>query len=161
MRLIFLTIFAFMMLTGFTGCFKSTQASRSTEAAEMSALRYQENVHSLVEAFIKDYRTTATREANRLYNEAKASITNADGTASAKNLEVISNQRIEHFKDIELTCATMREKLIAADRDIEHLLKYTAALKDYFNKRTEAAELLNKGTDQTIKILDSLIGGKK
>lgn len=158
MRFLLVSMF---LLVALTGCFKSTQATRSTEAAEMSALRYQENVHTLVEAFIRDYRDTATREANRLYNEAKASITNADGVANAHNLEVISNRRIEHFKDIEITCATMREKLITADKDIEHLLKYTNALKDYFNKRTEAAELLNKGTDQTIKILDSLIGGKK
>lgn len=144
---------------GMSGC-SSTQAARATVAMEESAINYRRNMGRVVEAFIADYKVKAQAEADALADAAIKAETGADGKVNPNNIRIIYEIKAEKYSIIERVAIGMRAKLIAADQDIEHLLQYSKALKEYFNQSTSTAQLLNQSSQQVIDLLDSFIQKK-
>lgn len=150
-----------ILLISILGCSKSEQAIRSTIAIEESAKRYQQNVEKLVESLIADLKFNLQSEADNLYVDAVKSITKSDGTVDANNHQLLMNKKVEHYKNAELIAIETRNKLIAANVDIENLLQYTKTMQEYFKQRTNVAAMLNESSTKMISTLDSLIKKKE
>jgi hypothetical protein len=149
------------LLLALSGCGRSEQASNSVNNLELSAMSYHRNMEKVVNAFIDDYRTQARAVADQLAADAIRAEVGLDGKASAANLQLILNKKMEHYTQIELRVIDMRRKLIEANKDIDHLLQYSAALKSYFTQRTETAQLLNQSSEQLLQLLEQFVKGKK
>jgi len=159
------TLTSLMLVSVFflPACGSYKEAARANLAIEMSAINYQKNMAKIVEAFIADYRARARAEADRLCDDAiAAEIRVVDGkqVVNPTNYQIIVDNKIRHYQTIEKHVVAMRAKIIEANKDIEHLLKYTAALKEYFDQSTNVAEMLNAGSEAVVTIMDGLIKKK-
>jgi len=156
-----LILIAVLPLVCFTGCYRSNAAQNVNAAMEASAISYQKNMERVLEGFITDYRTQAQAKADELAADAiKAEVDPLTGKASAKNLQIILEKKVEQYALIEQRIVDMRKKIIAANVDIDHLLQYSASLKEYFKQRNNAAELLNQSSETTVKLLDQFVKAK-
>jgi hypothetical protein len=157
-------VIAFLLLPGLlglTGCMQTNVRAKYTQdRIEASAVNYQANVEKLVHALIDDYRDTAIAKADELAAAAIAAETGADGKASAKNLQIIQNKKLEHYAYIERNVITLRSKLIAAAKDMDHVKQYSQAMREYWDKSASTAGILNQSSEQMIGLLEQFVGGK-
>jgi hypothetical protein len=142
------------------GCFAQPQAQNAVNMMEASAIHYQRNMDRVVEGFIGDYRRESQKTVDALANQAIAAEVGLDGKANAMNLQIILAKKVEQYQAIELRVIEMRSKILEASQDIEHLLKYSVALKEYFAQRNSTASVLNESSATLISTLDQIISKK-
>jgi len=156
-------ILCFCLLLTVLGCGRSIEAERAATMIELSAINHSRNMDRVVEGFIADYRKTAREKADDLSANAIKSITKTvDGekVANPNNVQFILKQKAKHYAKIEVKCIGMRRKILLANKDIEHILAYSKALKGYFNQRASFGELLNESSATVIEALDAFTGKK-
>lgn len=157
--------FVFIPLLCLCGCWGThTQATNSASMIEVSAMNYSQNMQKILDAFIQDYRLRAREQADTLTDNALASVTKVvDGKPSANpdTVKALLERKAELYTKIELNVVSMRQKIIDANKDMEHILKYSQALKEYFNQKTNTMELIQSNSGDLINMLDSFIGKKK
>lgn len=158
-------LIAFLLLPGLlmlAGCVQSTaEAKRNNENQAFAATNYQRNVERLVYALIDDMCESAYEKADALAADAVKGETGPDGKASAKNLKLIQDKKLEHYKQIEVNRIALRSKLIEAAKDMDHLREYSKALSDYWEKSASTAGLLNQSSEAVIQMLDKFVKGPK
>lgn len=158
-------LIAFLLLPGLlalSGCVQTTERAKlNNEAQAMAAANYQKNVENLVYALIDDICNAAYAEADRLEADATAAETGPDGKANAKNLRLIQEKKLEHYKAIEVNRIVLRKKLADAARDMDHLRDYNQALRQYWDKSASTAGLLNQSSETLIGLLDKFVKGPK
>lgn len=148
-----------LAIVGSSGC-SSVAAGNANNAIELSAISYQKNVTKLVEAFIADYRATARTTADSLYEKAKASVTGADGKVNAATLEAVTNKRLADYAETESNCIAMRNKLILANTDIDHILALTKQMREYFASANKMSISMNDASGAVMDTIGTLIAKK-
>jgi len=144
-----------------SGCFgPKTQASRAVSAMEVSAIQYSKNMNAMVDAFIADYRENALARIDEETNAALQSVTKPDGSINIKTAQAILNKKLQDYGTVERKCIEMRRKPLEAYKDIEHLLKYSEALQEYFGQQASTAKILEHSSDEMLKVLDRFVAGK-
>lgn len=156
-----LLLFAVLSL-GLTGCWgTSREANRAVESMEASAVNFAKNRDKIDEGFLQLYREQAQEKANDLAAAALKAEVKPDGTANAKNLQLILEKKAAHYASIEAQIIEMRKKIMQADPDMLNLLEYSKGLRGYFAHRTSTGELLNASGEQAIGMLTAFLGKKK
>lgn len=143
-----------------TACGDRRQANKAASVVELSAINYSNNIGKVLDAFISDYRSRARHEADLLADSALASIThvvNGKKVVDPDNMMVIMRQKAKQYEKIEHNVVEMRNKILVAHKDIEHIIKYSRALQEYFNTKTTALEMMNESSETVISILDAFV----
>jgi hypothetical protein len=76
-------------------------------------------------------------------------------------MQIILQKKMEHYAAIERQIIDMRTQIAGAHQDMDHLLRYSEALQQYFKTRSDTAAVLNQSSQQLIQTLDSFVKTKK
>jgi len=142
------------------GCFSRPQAANAVASMEVSAIQYSKNMNAMVGAFIADYRENALSKIDDETDAALRSVTKPDGTVNILTAQAILHKKLTDYAAVERKCIEMRKKPLDAYKDIEHLLQYSKALKQYFDKQANTAAILEQSSDEMLAVLDRFIGKK-
>lgn len=154
--------FCIMLLsfTALSGCGSSKAASDTTNKIEVLALAYASKTDAREKAFIADYKANARSRVDELVNDALSKEVDSNGNAKANNVVAILKIKSEHYSNIEKQCLELQRNFDSDRKDIDTLVKYTGALKGYFENKTSTAEIIKATSATIIEELGSLVNVK-
>lgn len=79
----------------------------------------------------------------------------------AKIVAALTQQRQANYDQVQRVATGMREKLLAAGADLDHIVALTEGLKTYFATRTNVEATINASADEVLKLATQFIPAPK
>ena len=149
------------LLCLFSGCGQREEAIRAATAMEIAAVNYAKNTAAITDRLIVDIRDKALSEVDAEYEAAIKSVTKPDGSINAATASALMKKKLERYTAVYKIESDQRQKYAESYKDVEYILQYSAALKEYFAYQQSMADTIDQATEKSIEILKRFLGGKQ